>query len=138
MPFQNPLSKLACVSCLLGTALIFGPATANAAPCDQLLGTYQNPDGKRVVKITKSGGRFAGRVVSSREKNGQAMVGKTVFRAFRCDTANNRLVDGRIISPFNGRKYRGRLSSASNGDLIVRGFVAVPIFGNSARFKRLR
>lgn len=121
-------------------AATFSPvAPAWAASPDDILGTYLNPDGSRTVRVYKREGLYFGVIATApAEPDGNEGVGFVVFRDFVFDPEQRAWVSGTLDSPmFPKIEYSGQLSLSPENDLIVRGFVVIPIFGGSSTFPRI-
>jgi uncharacterized protein (DUF2147 family) len=65
------------------------------------------------------------------------VLGLTVLEGLR-RTGDNRWEDGRIYNPDDGGDYRARMSLDMDGNLLVRAYVLLPLFGRSFIWTRVR
>ncbi|HJR55113.1 MAG TPA: DUF2147 domain-containing protein [Rhizomicrobium sp.] len=52
-------------------------------------------------------------------------------------TGDNSWEDGKIYNPDDGSEYRGRLSIGSDGNLLVRAYLLIPLFGRTFVWTRV-
>ena len=106
---------------------------------DDILGFYLNPDRSRTVEVYKEGGEYFGVIHSAPEEpDGSEGVGFVVFKEFEFDKEKNVWAKGRLHSPMYFRsKFSGILKLDTGGNLIVRGFVGIPLLGGDSLFLRV-
>ena len=106
---------------------------------DDILGIYLNPDRSRTVEVYKEDGKYFGVISSAPEEpDGNEGVGFIVFKDFEFDEIEKVWRNGRLHSPMYFRsKFSGILKLGPKGDLIVRGFVGLPILGGDSFFPRV-
>ncbi|MEM8837581.1 MAG: DUF2147 domain-containing protein [Pseudomonadota bacterium] len=121
-------------------ALFITPISAEPLEADAILGTYINPDRSRTVKVYKDDGRYFGVIATAPEiPDGNEGVGFIVFKDFEFNPEKGVWENGRLDSPMQPKiEFSGRLSIDENGDLIVRGFFGLPVFGGSSVFPRVK
>ena len=56
------------------------------------------------------------------------------MRGFRAE--GGRWVEGRVYNPRDGKTYRARFEMADADTLVMRGFVLLPVFGDSVTWIR--
>lgn len=113
---------------------LFIIARALAAPSPQ--GTWQIENGRGVIAIGPCGGALCGRIVGiDREPgtpmptdiNGQSQCGLTIITDVT--PGDEDAWFGRITDPRSGAVYRAKLWVDAQGNLNLRGYVAIPLFG---------
>jgi len=109
-------------------------ATASAAPSAQ--GTWQIENGRGVVAIAPCGDALCGRIVGiDREPgtpmptdiNGRSQCGLTIITDML--PSDDGAWSGRITDPRSGAVYRAKLWVDEQGNLNLRGYVGIPLFG---------
>ena len=64
------------------------------------------------------------------------IIGLEILRGFR-HAGNNRWVDGTIYDPENGKTYSCKMQLTAEGQLRVRGYVGVSLFGRTTEWTRV-
>lgn len=134
-------------------------AVAQSA-ADKILGTYYVVDDQSTeavkVKITKSSdGTYQGRIVWMKYPNFKDGKPKTdimnpdpskrktpadkiqLLYHFKYDAKENKWVGGEIYDPVHGKTYKSKMWFESATELRVRGYVGVPAFGRTMKWKKL-
>jgi len=113
--------------------------TAKANNADAILGTYLNPDKSRTVRVYKENGRYFGVIATAPAvPDGSEGVGYLVFDNFEFSPTEHQWTRGELRSPMYGRQvFSGVLSLNDTDDLIVHGFVGIPLLGASSVFPRV-
>src|SRR3990167_5228641 len=72
------------------------------------------------------------------ERHNQRIVGMMVMDKMKQDTSvKNQWVNGEILDPLNGKTYHCRITLLKNGkELLVRGYIGIPLFGRSQTWTR--
>jgi len=106
---------------------------------DDIIGLYENPNKTRTVRVYKNKNLYYGVIETAPEKpDGSEGVGYVVFKDFKFDADNGVWNEGKLKSPMYLRgTYSGILSLNENKDLVVKGFLGVPILGGSSLFPRI-
>lgn len=133
-------------------ALLALPAWA-ASP----LGTWATEGGGGHVKIEPCGAELCGRIVWLREPNNdqgqpkrdrhnpdpgkreQTIVGMPLLQGFTPDKDKpGEWIGGTIYDPESGKLYKATLMPRADGNLDLRGYVGVPLFGRSQTWTPVR
>ncbi len=147
------LSNLASI----GGGLVFLAAVASAeAMPREVVGRWATKDGRSHVEIEACGNLSrCGRIVwlkepnddqgrpkrdifnVDREKRDHGIVGLELLRDFVADDEDGRWTGGTIYNPEDGQIYRATIRRDGEDRLIVRGYVAIPLFGVSRIWRRV-
>lgn len=146
----------------LATGLLFFgiPLTGLAANPDDIIGTWDTENNDAKVEILKCGEKYCGRIVWLKEPDYPAgsregppgtpkkdhnnpepvlrtrpVLGLLIMRDFRF-SGGNEWKDGRLYDPEKGKTYSGRMTLVSPGQLNLRGFVGISLFGRTAKWTR--
>ncbi len=109
---------------------------------------------KSVVRISLSGGKLYGTIVKvspgenmtgdvctgckGRYKD-KSLVGVTIMQGLTQDSSNpSQWSGGSITDPKDGKSYRCLVNYTSNGQIEVRGYVGVSMFGRSQTWYRIK
>ena len=66
-------------------------------------------------------------------------LGMIVFKGFEYKADTGKYREGRLLSPMaDAGNYSGWLKLDDNGDLLVRGYIGIELFGQTSRFPRLK
>ena len=124
----------ACRWALLGIVLAMG--TAKAAPSP--LGTWQIENGRGVIAIAQCGDALCGRIVGidrdpgtpmPTDVHGRSQCGLTIITdATRSDDG---AWFGQITDPRSGNTYQAKLWVDDQGNLNLRGYLGIPLFGQT-------
>lgn len=117
-------------------ALIFATGTAAAAPSP--LGTWQIENGRGVIAIAPCGQALCGRIVGINRDPGTPMPTDVHGRS-QCGLTiitNATLSDGgawfgQITDPRSGNTYQAKLWVDDKGNLNLRGYLGIPLFGQT-------
>ncbi|WP_228779818.1 DUF2147 domain-containing protein [Aquiflexum lacus] len=116
---------------------------------DAILGDWVNEEGNAKFNIYKSDGKYFGKITwgtgldTKDSKNpdpklrGQELVGLTILKDFKFE-GKNTWSDGSIYDPNDGKTYSCKMTLKSNGQLEVRGYVGVSLFGRSETWSRIK
>ncbi len=127
----------------LGVLAITPPAAA-AVPADSLLGTYMTEDRQGVVRIEPCGDAYCGRVVGIsdfppgglRDLHGTPQCGLVILHDLRAGDDGRR--HGSITNPDDGKTYSAIVWVAEDGDMRLRGYVGLPLFGSTQHWPAFR
>ena len=61
----------------------------------------------------------------------RSLCGLEILSAFEADEQSNRWIDGKIYKADDGDIYNATMEPLPNGNLLVRGYVGLPLFGKS-------
>ncbi|MFN3615802.1 MAG: DUF2147 domain-containing protein [Rubrimonas sp.] len=124
-----------------------------AAAEDPAFGRWLTPEGDAVVEIGPCGQAACGWIVALREDvapagaplqdgrnpdpdlRGRPICGLRMIEGLR-RAGPGEWVDGRLYNSRNGRTYTGRIAVGPDGRLTLRGYVGLPIFGESQVWSR--
>jgi uncharacterized protein (DUF2147 family) len=145
------MKRLACVLLvLLSTAASAGPPSASP------LGRWVTASGNLEVEIAPCGDQLCGTVVDvlahrSMSRSGEAMkpadprdpMGMQVLHGFVATEFEGDGAarvptrwDGRIYNRENARTYRAIMRMGESGELVLRGYVGLPLFGSTQTWQR--
>ena len=137
---------------LLALLLLGLGAAALAADAVPVTGHWLSESGNGIIAIARCGTELCGKIVWLKEpmRDGAPAVdrrnpdpalrtrpicGLTILGGFR-DTEPGRWSDGWIYSPENGKTYRATLALDADGTLKLRGYVGIPLFGETQIWTR--
>jgi len=131
--------KIAMKALAVGLGFANPAALADTVSPDAILGVYLNPDRTRTVKIYEEADRYFGVIATApSQPDGSEGVGFVVFRDFVFNDARAIWEGGQLDSPmFPKVTFSGSLSLDASGNLVVHGFVGVPLLGGSSVFPRV-
>jgi uncharacterized protein (DUF2147 family) len=135
---------------LLLALLGLGGAAAAADP--PVAGRWLSESGSGVIAIANCGAELCGKIVWLKEPirdGGPAVDRRNPDPALRTrpicglpmlggfhESDPGRWTDGWIYSPENGKTYRATLSLGADGKLKLRGYVGIPLFGETQIWTR--
>ncbi len=138
-------NPLACRASLVAAALLFvllGASPTPAARADAVQGAWSAP-GNGVIEIASCGPSLCGRIVGVERKPGEPMptdvhgVSQCGLMIISTDrAAGDGSWFGKVTDPRNGRIYRAKLWVDGSGDLRLRGYLGVPQFGRTLKWRR--
>ncbi len=130
------------------------PSLIYAVEADDILGEWVTEDEDSRVEIFKKDNRYFGKIVALIEPNylpgevkgmdgkprldlnnpkkslrSNSLVGLELMKNFRFD--DDEWVGGSIYDPEDGATYECKISLTEDGDLHVRGYVGIPLFGRT-------
>jgi uncharacterized protein (DUF2147 family) len=127
------------LAALFGLALAIGPARAERAG---VVGAWFTEDGNGVVAIEPCGDALCGRIVGivrsprdpiPKDVHGDSQCGLTIIREER-PTGDGAWL-GKVTDPRDGTTYRARLWLDPMGNLRVRGFLVLPLLGQTQTWR---
>jgi uncharacterized protein (DUF2147 family) len=141
-------------------AVCFMAAQAFAGEGDEILGIWNNDDGRAKIEIFDCSGRFCGKIVwlgkplyppddklgmggkprVDREnpdpaKKTRQILGLQIMDGFIYH-GNAVWEKGHIYDPESGKTYQGKITLVSPQRLRLKGFVGIPLFGRSTTWTR--
>jgi uncharacterized protein (DUF2147 family) len=130
--------------CLLVLAGVFGSfgATARDAQRNGPFGLWQ-ASGGGVIEISQCGQALCGRIVGiprtprepiPKDWAGRSQCGLTIIR--QASAAQDGSWSGRITDPRDGTEYQMKLWVDDRGSLHVRGYIGVPLLGQTQIWRR--
>jgi uncharacterized protein (DUF2147 family) len=144
------LYALACLTVLAGMAA--GPADAapdtgpdrtTGAGNPSLEGMWETREHDGVFQITPCGTQLCGRLVGMRytgdvpkAKNGGSECGLQMLTGFTPDSDDPGRWNGHILDPDTNRVYHAQIWSPGDGVLKLRGYVGIPLFGETHTWTR--
>lgn len=134
---------------LLTVLLIFmtNSAFAQTADAGKIIGSYLTEGNKGKVVIIKKSNKYYGTLVwanipNALDKNNvdekerkNLIAGKIILKDF-VYSSNNTWENGTIYDPESGKTYNGKITLDNNGNLKIRGFVGVSLFGRTTTWIR--
>ncbi|WP_428374919.1 DUF2147 domain-containing protein [Lichenicoccus sp.] len=128
---------------VLGACLALVAPGARAQQPAAPLGLWLSQDHDGVFSIRQCGPVLCGRLVGIRydtrmptDKHGQPQCNLMMLTDFRPDPGRPGRWDGMILDPESGRTYHAEIWSPSPGMLNLRGYLLLPIFGETQRWSR--
>jgi uncharacterized protein (DUF2147 family) len=146
---------------LVAVAVAMLLLTAQAfAEGNEILGVWNNDDGRAKIEIFDCGGSYCGKIVWLKEtvyptddklgmggkprvdrenpdpaRRSRQLMGLQIMEGFvfRSDGVWDK---GRIYDPVSGKTYRGKITLESPHRLYLKGFVGIPLFGRSTTWTR--
>jgi uncharacterized protein (DUF2147 family) len=157
---MNGISKTVILKLSIATLLfvivatVFSAAKLVSPSGDNILGTWLNQEGTAHVLITKSGTKYAGKIVWLKEpiENGKPktdknnpevsrrstpLMGLTILKDFIYDGEEVEWTDGTIYDPKNGKTYSCTMT-LEDGRLNVRGYIGISLIGRTAVWTRVK
>lgn len=126
-----------CSVALLGTVLAISSACA-----DSVLGAWSTQDGHGVVTIERCGDALCGRIVGidrapgepiPTDVHGASQCGMTIITKERPSGDGTWL--GQVIDPRTGTTYGAKIWLDGAGNLRLRGFLGLPLFGQTVTWR---
>lgn len=139
------MKKVITVFMMLITASVF----AQTNDADKIIGSYMTDKNKGKVTITKKDNKYYGTLVWTNEadaldKNNpdekqrkNKIEGKVILKDF-VYTGNGTWEKGTVYDPESGKTYSGKITLEKDGNLNMRGFVGVSMFGRTTVWKRAK
>ena len=104
--------------------------------------------GGAYIKISPCGEKLCGQIVwlrspfdeDGREVRGvqdRKMLGLEILSGFEPSLKQKGAWTGTIYNPENGKTYRGILKLDPDGQLLVRGYIGIPLLGGTTAWTRL-
>jgi uncharacterized protein (DUF2147 family) len=113
-------------------------ASASAKPADSPVGAWSTANGHGVVAIEQCGDALCGRIVGiDREPTepmptdvrGRSQCGLTIITHGKPEGDGTWL--GQITDPRDGNTYHAKLWLDKDGNLTLRGYIGIPLFGST-------
>jgi uncharacterized protein (DUF2147 family) len=141
MPILGRFLRILIGAYIVAALLTISPALASALPSP--LGDWTTSNGKGVVEIAPCGDALCGRIVGIDRPPGSAMPTDTQGRsqcgltiiAGETPTGGGTWL-GHITDPRNGTNYQAEIWVDPAGQLHLRGFVGIPLFGETQIWHR--
>jgi uncharacterized protein (DUF2147 family) len=98
-----------------------------------------------VVQINTCGPDLCGRIVGlardpgtpvPTDWQGASQCGLTIFRTAPVSNSPAQAWNGSILDPRNGATYGARITLDQNGNLLLRGYLGIPLFGQTQTWMR--
>ncbi len=132
---------LSCRAATLAIGLI--ASTASATPTASPSGTWTTANGHGVVAIEPCGDAFCGRIVGIDRDPGEPMPTDVHGRS-QCGltiiTNEKPVADGtwvgQVTDPRDGSTYHAKLWLDEQGNLHLRGYIGIPLFGATQTWRR--
>ncbi|MFT9164641.1 MAG: DUF2147 domain-containing protein [Komagataeibacter saccharivorans] len=121
------------------------PAARADSPAAEpdVVGHWMTRDHDGVFEIGHCGQKLCGRLVGlryttemPRDKRGQPECNLPMLDGFTPDRDEQGHWNGHVTDPDTGHVYHAKLWVSQSGDLKLRGFVAVPLFGETETWSR--
>ena len=136
---------------LLFVAASFSGFTQNK---DAILGKWTNSSNEANIEIFKKGEQYFGKIVwlkAPKDENGKVktdlnnpdpnlqskpILGLQILNRFVYD--DGKWTDGKIYDPKSGKTYSCNITLNKSGDLNIRGYIGVAMFGRTEIWKRVK
>ncbi len=136
---------------LLFTAVSFSGFTQSK---DAILGKWINASSEANIEIFKKGDQYAGKIVwlkAPKDEKGNVktdlknpdvnlrskpILGLEILNNFIYD--DGKWTDGKIYDPKSGKTYSCNISLNDQGNLNIRGYIGVSLFGRTEIWKRVK
>jgi uncharacterized protein (DUF2147 family) len=128
---------------MLFCLLVVGAPGVHAAPAPPVVGDWLTETGGGVIQIAPCPQGLCGRIVGISREPGEAMpvdyqgtsqCGLLIITAG--NTSDDGIWRGHVTDPRNGKVYQAELRLDSKQRLLMRGFLAVPLFGQTQTWTR--
>jgi uncharacterized protein (DUF2147 family) len=137
---------------LLTFGMLFMAVSGNA----NVTGTWLTKGDKSHVSIEKCGAKLCGKIIWLKEPNTAAgapksdlnntdenqrnrpILGLPLLKGFEATDDPNYWINGKIYNPEDGKIYNCEMTLQADGQLKVRGYVGVPLFGESQYWKKVK
>jgi uncharacterized protein (DUF2147 family) len=154
------MRSLARTLCSLVGAVLIAAAPCLAANADDILGVWFNQEKDSQIEIFRCGDQYCGKVVwlkepdypgDSREgtpgtpkldhKNPDhdlrkvPIIGLRIMHGFHHD-GKDEWSGGKVYDPKSGNTYRGKMTLVSPGELKLRGYIGISLFGRTDTWSR--
>ncbi|MFT8775583.1 MAG: DUF2147 domain-containing protein [Gluconacetobacter liquefaciens] len=150
---RRGVRSLAALGAMMGMlGLLTGhplPAAASAAEttaardASPVLGQWVTRERDGVFEIRACGGELCGRLVGMRytgeipkAKDGTSECGLLMLTGFVPDSDDAGRWNGHILDPDSGKVYQAQIWSPRDGVLKLRGYVGIPLFGETHTWTR--
>lgn len=122
--------------------LITTTAFAQTSEADQIIGTYMSEGNKGKIVISKQDDEYIGTLVwtdksdavdknnPDKSKRNNKVAGTVILKGL-IYTGNNTWDKASIYDPESGNTYKCTLTRKQNGNLSLRGYVGVSLFGRT-------
>lgn len=122
--------------------------TAYANPADAIIGTYWSPEKDGKIEIYKKGEKYFGKISWGKEPKkdvenpdpalrNRDVIGMTFLKDFVYD-GKGTWEDGTIYDPKSGKTYDSKITLDADGNLNVRGYIGISLFGRTETFVRIK
>lgn len=128
---------------LLWVGLLFGVPPAQATNEPAVAGDWLTEDGDGVIQIAPCPSGLCGRIVGITRAAGEPMpvdvdgnpqCGLTILTVD--PNPQDGVWSGHVTDPRNGTAYQARLRLDAHGRLLMRGFIAIPLLGETQTWQR--
>lgn len=137
--------RLSLTSAWAAAALLVAVLVTPSARAESPIGRWLTQDGGGVIEILPCGKAVCGRIVGMREplladgsprkdRNGRSQCGLTILHDAR--ETEPGVWSGRITNPEDGTDWNCQFRVDTNGTLRLRGYVVVPLLGQTQAWTR--
>ena len=118
-------------------------ASASTAATDSPIGMWSTENGHGVIAITQCGDALCGRIAGidrapadpiPMDVNGRSQCGLTIITDEKPNGDGTWL--GQITDPRDGDTYQAKLWLDESGNLHLRGFIGIPLFGSTQIWRK--
>lgn len=122
---------------------------AQTSEADKIIGTYETEEKNGQVQIYKSGDKYFGKLIwidepdaldennPDKSKRNNKVLGMVILTNF-VYLGDGVYGEGKLYDPDSGNTYSGKMTLQSNGDLKMRGYVGISLFGRNSYWTRLK
>ncbi|GBQ31722.1 hypothetical protein AA12717_3856 [Gluconacetobacter sacchari DSM 12717] len=140
----RPLAALAALGLLAGTPHPAAAAqTVGGRDASPVLGQWETRQHDGVFEIKPCGGELCGRLIGMRytgeiprARDGGSECGLLMLTGFVPDEDDAARWNGHILDPDSGKVYQAQIWSPRDGVLKLRGYVGIPLFGETHTWTR--
>lgn len=113
-----------------------------------IVGNYMVPSKDGAIQIYEKGGKYYGKIILNKDpskldvnnpdkaKQNRKTLGLDILNDFVFD-GDDTWENGTIYDPKNGKTYSCKITRETNGNLNIRGFIGVSLFGRTETFTKL-
>jgi len=123
--------------------------SVSAQDADKILGTYMTEDKDGKVTITKHNDKYYGTLIwvekanalddknPDKSKRKNKLVGTVILKDF-VYKSNGSWEGGTVYDPKSGKTYSGTITLNKNGNLNMRGYVGISMFGRTSIWTKIK
>lgn len=135
----------------VATLLMIFSFSALAVDADKVLGYWWSPEQKSKVLITKTDGKYFGKIIAVRKESqdkrdtknpdkalqDRKILGMEILSSFKFD-GDDTWEDGKIYDPESGKTYKCKMWFEKDDVLKIRGYVGISLLGRTAEFTKVQ
>lgn len=128
--------------------LFFSLALFSQKDNQELLGYYSSPGGESIFKFYKEGDKYFAKPIwmkrperldelnPNKSKRSRKILGSVLLWNFEYD-GKNTWSKGHIYDANKGKTYKAKITRDKRGNLVLRGYVGVALFGKTEYFVKV-